>query len=80
VVFLQTRTTRPADFLTDREAEVAEGFARGLTTKQVAREMGIAPSTIRSHLATIFKKLGVKDQTQMVWELRRSQKGAGQAR
>lgn len=69
-VLLQVRWKRPADELTARESEIAEGFARGMTAKQVARELGVSPETIRSHLAVIYKKLRVKNQTQMVWEVR----------
>ena len=49
---------RPAG-LTEREAEVVAMLARGLQTKQVARELGIATKTADSHVQNAYRKLGV---------------------
>lgn len=48
---------RPAG-LSAREAEVAAAVARGLTDKQIARELGLAPSSVRTYLNRLFEKTG----------------------
>ncbi|WP_342242334.1 response regulator transcription factor [Ensifer sp. OTU672] len=48
--------------LSDRERAVAERFAAGLTYREIGGALFIAPSTVRTHLATIYGKLGVRQQ------------------
>lgn len=51
---------REASFaLTRREAEVLRRIAAGQHTPQMAREMGIAVSTLRTYVKNVFVKLGV---------------------
>lgn len=45
--------------LTPREAEVLTMLAKGLTTKQSARQLGVAPYTVNDHIKAVYKKLGV---------------------
>jgi HD-GYP domain-containing protein (c-di-GMP phosphodiesterase class II) len=52
------RLERPAG-LTDREAQVVAMLARGLQTKQVARELGISPKTADRHVQNAYRKIGV---------------------
>jgi len=52
------RLERPAG-LTEREAEVVTLLARGLQTKQVARELGISVKTADSHIQNAYRKVGV---------------------
>jgi len=54
----------PADPLTRREREVLELIARGLSNKRIARELGIAEKTVKTHAGHVFAKLGVTDRTQ----------------
>ena len=54
----------PADQLTPREQEVLELIARGLSNKRIARELGIAEKTVKTHAGHVFAKLGVTDRTQ----------------
>lgn len=50
---------RPSpDALTSREWEVLEALSGGLTTKQIARRLFIAETTVRRHVGTILRKLG----------------------
>jgi DNA-binding NarL/FixJ family response regulator len=50
--------------LTEREQEVLEGIAQGLTNKVIARELAISPATVKAHVERIIAKLGVADRTQ----------------
>ena len=52
------RIERPAG-LTEREAEVVALLARGLQTKQVAHELGIAAKTADRHVQNAYGKIGV---------------------
>lgn len=56
--------------LSPREHEVAQGFGEGKTYKEVARELGLAPNTVRHHIRSIYSKLGVKDKTRIAQLLR----------
>ncbi|MCZ2074765.1 MAG: response regulator transcription factor [Bryobacterales bacterium] len=46
--------------LTPREAQVLELVEQGLKNKEIARELGIRPGTVKIHLKHIFEKTGVK--------------------
>jgi DNA-binding NarL/FixJ family response regulator len=48
--------------LTRREAEVAELASRGLAGKLVARQLGVAEGTVRTHLHSIYRKLRVPNR------------------
>ncbi|RUU23566.1 tetratricopeptide repeat protein [Mesorhizobium sp. M7A.T.Ca.TU.009.01.3.2] len=50
------------DALSDRERAVAERFAAGLTYREIGEALFIAPSTVRTHLASIYEKLGVRNK------------------
>jgi HD-GYP domain-containing protein (c-di-GMP phosphodiesterase class II) len=49
---------RPAG-LTDREMEVVRLLARGLQTKQIARQLGISAKTADYHIQNAYRKMGV---------------------
>lgn len=48
--------------LTRREREIARAYADGGTYQRIAKQLGTAPSTVRTHLATIYRKLGVSSK------------------
>lgn len=50
--------------LTTREREVLALMIEGLTNQQIAEVLGVAPSTIKSHVQNIILKLGASDRTQ----------------
>ena len=52
--------------LSARELEVLRGLARGMVYKQIASELALSPSTVRSHLHNIYGKLGAADRAQAV--------------
>ena len=52
------RLTPPWHPLTDREFEIAQLIADGLTNKQIAAQLVLAPKTISAHVAHILAKLG----------------------
>ncbi len=49
--------------LTDREREVLALLARGLTNKEIARELTITPNTVKRHLKSLFTKLEVNTRS-----------------
>jgi len=52
--------------------------ARGLTNKEIARDLGVSPATIKAHVERIIAKLGVSDRTQAaVLAARSSPAGSG---
>ena len=44
--------------LTEREIDVFRGISLGQTNKEVARALAISPSTVRTHVENVFRKLG----------------------
>jgi DNA-binding CsgD family transcriptional regulator len=60
---------QPADGLTHREREVALLVADGLRSREVAERLGIASQTVKSHLKTIFDKLGVRNRVELARRL-----------
>jgi LuxR family maltose regulon positive regulatory protein len=56
----------PLDPLTERELEVLQLLAEGLTNKQIAGRLVVAPSTVKQHLKNIYGKLDVHSRTQAV--------------
>jgi len=58
-----------SDGLTQREREVALLVADGLRSREVAERLTIAPQTVKSHLKTIFDKLGVRNRVELARRL-----------
>ena len=50
----------PRSNLTPREQQVVELVEQGMKNKEIAREMGIRPGTVKIHLKHIFEKTGVR--------------------
>lgn len=69
-------TLRPTDPvpLTRRELEVADLVARGLTNKEIAHQLVIAPRTAEGHVEHILNKLGFNKRVQIAaWVIERRQ-------
>lgn len=50
--------------LTPRETEIIKLVAKGLSNKNIARELGISEPTIKAHLSSILSKTGLQTRTQ----------------
>jgi len=61
------------DALTVREMEVLQGLSRGHPYKQIASDLGISLSTVRTYIQRIYEKLHVHSQTEAVMKFARKQ-------
>jgi two-component system, NarL family, response regulator LiaR len=57
--------------LTEREGEVMRLLARGLTNKEIGRDLSISEDTVKTHVSRILAKLGVRSRTQAVLQAMR---------
>lgn len=63
---MRAQQTGPA--LSERERQVLQAFARGLSVPQVAGELFIGVSTVKTHVQRLYEKLGVSDRAAAVAE------------
>lgn len=52
--------------LTDREREVLTAIGRGLNNNEISEELFIGAATVKSHINSVFTKLGLRDRAQAV--------------
>lgn len=52
--------------LTSREMQILRGIAKGHTTKRMAKDLGLAPPSIETHLHNIFRKLSATNRGEAV--------------
>ncbi|GGL15768.1 DNA-binding response regulator [Sphaerisporangium melleum] len=56
---------RPFEALTDREEEILATVARGRTNSEIAEELHISLSTVKSHIASLMAKLGARNRVEI---------------
>ena len=56
----------PAAYLTDREREIVQLVSNGLSAKEAALELGIAPCTIERHVENVRLKTRTRNRVHMV--------------
>lgn len=69
----QAEVRQLVEQLTPREHEVAMRVARGVSNKQIARELDISDKTVQAHRAHILEKLGVHSAAQLAQVLFRAE-------
>jgi two-component system nitrate/nitrite response regulator NarL len=60
----QSQPVKDAVTLTAREQDVLRSLADGLTDKQIAARLLVAPGTVRIHLRSVYRKLGLRNRAQ----------------
>ena len=72
-----TKTPKPASLpkelqgLTEREREVLDLIAQGMTNNQIAEKMVISEKTVKTHVSNLLDKLGLEDRTRAaIWALK----------
>ncbi len=68
---IRLRAQPSAPALSEREMQVLRGFARGQSIPQVAKELYIGASTVKTHTQRLYEKLGVSDRAAAVAEAMR---------
>jgi DNA-binding NarL/FixJ family response regulator len=56
----------PSIVLTPREIEVLSALSNGLSNKATARQLGISPHTVKFHIESLYRKLGVASRAEAV--------------
>jgi two-component system nitrate/nitrite response regulator NarL len=65
---IRMRAKDQGPVLSERERQVLQAFARGLSVPQVAGELFIGVSTVKTHTQRLYEKLGVSDRAAAVAE------------
>lgn len=65
---IRIRAKDQGPVLSERERQVLQAFARGLSVPQVAGELFIGVSTVKTHTQRLYEKLGVSDRAAAVAE------------
>lgn len=66
--FLDVRSLKhdPIESLSPRERILLEALSKGLTNRELSRELNISANTVKFHLSNLFEKLSVKNRAQAI--------------
>lgn len=66
--FLDIRSLKqdPIESLSPRERTLLDALSKGLTNRELARELDISANTVKFHLSNLFEKLSVKNRAQAI--------------
>jgi DNA-binding NarL/FixJ family response regulator len=59
-------STPPVVKLSPAEAAVVAQVSRGLTNREIARELGKSPATVKNQLVSVYRKLGVRSRIRLM--------------
>ena len=59
--------------LTPREHEIVLHLAKGASNSAIAQALSISPTTVKNHLAHVYKKLGVTNRTEAAYRAQKLQ-------
>jgi DNA-binding NarL/FixJ family response regulator len=71
---------QPVELLTDREEQVLAAVARGRTNNEIADELSITLSTVKTHIASLMGKLGARNRVEIAmwaYDTNRVRPGSG---
>lgn len=63
--------------LTRRQCEIMRWAAQGMSNKQIARQLGISPETVKSHFQEAFQRCGVNGRMALLAALQKESGGSG---
>ena len=64
--------TTPEIILSDRETEILEQLAKGLTNKRIAEILFISPFTVKRHIENIYQKLQAHNRIELLDKARKN--------
>ena len=70
------REPKPAEALSAREKQLAKLVYQAKSNKEIASDLHLAEGTIKEYLHTIFRKLGVKNRTELALWIARHRESA----
>lgn len=62
----ELKSSPPIDRLTDRQLQILQFMAQGLTDADISVQLNLSPCSVRDHLSAIYHKLGAANRTEAV--------------